>query len=105
VSFRFGQGLAFGLGVPPQLEVLCEGAADAGEFRPAGPGRVVDDRLVIDFPADPAAPAARAGPRALRLGHGRAGALVNDASLPRDAVRTADRSLMKSAGAAGAVSP
>jgi sialate O-acetylesterase len=82
VSFRFGQGLAFKPGMPPQLEVLCEGSADAGEFRPLGPARIVGDRLVIDFPADPAAPTR--APVVVRYAWAMdaQAALVNDAGLP-----------------------
>ncbi|MEY4854760.1 MAG: hypothetical protein RIR32_1436 [Verrucomicrobiota bacterium] len=80
VSFRFAQGLAFRPGVPPQLEVLCEDGAHAGEFRPAGPARVVGERLVIELPADPTATA----PVLVRYAWAMNAqvALVNDAGLP-----------------------
>ena len=80
VSFRFAQGLAFKPGVPPQLEVLCEDGAHAGEFRPAGPARVVGERLMIDLPADPTA----TKPVLVRYAWAMnaQAALVNDAGLP-----------------------
>lgn len=80
VSFRFAQGLAFKPGVPPQLEVLCEDGAHAGEFRPAGPARVIGERLMIDLPADPAA----TKPVLVRYAWAMnaQAALVNDAGLP-----------------------
>jgi sialate O-acetylesterase len=80
VSFRFAQGLALRPGVPPQLEVLCEDGAHAGEFRPAGPARVVGERLVVDLPADATATA----PVLVRYAWAMNArvALVNDAGLP-----------------------
>ena len=80
VSFRFAQGLAFRPGVPPQLEVLCEDGAHAGEFRPAGPARVVGERLVVELPADPTATT----PVLVRYAWAMNArvALVNDAGLP-----------------------
>lgn len=82
VSFRFGQGLAIKSGMPPQLEVLCEGGDRSGEFQPAGPARVVGERLVIDFPADPTAPTRK--PIVLRYAWAMdaQAALINDAGLP-----------------------
>jgi sialate O-acetylesterase len=82
VSFRFGKGLAFKPGVAPQLEVLCGGGTSASEFQPVGPARLDGDRLLIDFPADPAEP--KRGPAVLRYAWAMdaQAALVNEAGLP-----------------------
>lgn len=82
VSFRFGQGLACKPGVTPLLEVLCENGNRSGEFAPVGPARIVGDRLVVDFPADPAQPNRK--PAAIRYAWAMdaQAALVNDAGLP-----------------------